>query len=238
MLDQLKDILKIRYRQWRIAASLQRNDALGALHRAWGYVHATQLSGDYYEFGVYQGASLFNSWLSWRFFRNRLERSDSLPFERTGTVAEFLRHRPVFYAFDTYCGMPDNAEGEDTLATGSFQTSLDLVRRRCAIAGLTEPTARFIPGLFADTAEQIGAAPAAVVHIDCDLYASAVDALRVIRPRLVQGTVLLMDDYNLFRASNAYGERRALREFTESSGITVEPWFAYGPASQAFFCHL
>ncbi|WP_258072136.1 hypothetical protein [Xanthomonas arboricola] len=49
--------LKLAYRRLRVGANLHRNDALGALFRAWAYTHATQLTGDYYEFGVYRGNS-------------------------------------------------------------------------------------------------------------------------------------------------------------------------------------
>lgn len=231
------DTLKLQYRRLRVGASLHRNDALGALHRAWGYVHATQLVGDYYEFGVYRGASLINSRFSQLHFRRHLERSRDLPFLRQGTVIHFLEHNPSFYGFDTFAGMPDNTEGEDSLAPGSFLADRDAVTRRCHHFGLRPPVLQLFPGLFSQTGHNIGPHPAAIVHIDCDLYASAADALRIIAPRLTQGTVLLFDDYNLFRADNRHGERRALAEFLSTQDIAVEPWFAYGPASQAFLCH-
>ncbi|AVM73172.1 Macrocin-O-methyltransferase (TylF) [Magnetospirillum gryphiswaldense MSR-1] len=231
------DFLKLQYRRLRIGASLHRNDALGALHRAWGYVHATQMVGDYYEFGVYRGASLINSRLSQQHFRRHLERSRDLPFLRQGTVALFLEHSPTFYGFDTFAGMPDNAEGEDSLAPGSFKADFDAVLRRCRHVGLGPPALQLFPGLFSQTSHNIGPHPAAIVHVDCDLFASAADALSAIAPRLTQGTILLFDDYNLFRADNCQGERRALAEFLRTHDITVEPWFAYGPASQAFICH-
>jgi O-methyltransferase len=228
---------KLAYRALRIKQSLHRNDALGALHRAWAYVHATQLIGDYYEFGVYRGTSLANSWLSYRYFRRRLEKSVDLPFARKGTLLDFLSQKPVFHGFDTFSGMPENNEGEDTLAPGSFAASRADVAAVCRTVGMKPPVLKLISGLFADTADQIGTSPAAIVHIDCDLYASTVDALNAILPRLTQGSVILFDDYNLFRADNNRGERRALRELRERTPLTFEPWFAYGAASQAFLCH-
>ena len=237
IMNHFIDIIRLQYRRLRIGASLHRNDALGALHRAWGYVHATQMMGDYYEFGVYRGASLISSRLSQQHFRRHLEHSRDLPFLRQGSVARFLQHNPTFYGFDTFAGMPENAEGEDSLAPGSFKADLAPVLRRCRLMGLRPPTLQLFPGLFSQTSHNIGPHPAAIVHIDCDLYASAADALGVIAPRLTQGTILLFDDYNLFRADNRQGERRALAEFLATHDITVEPWFAYGPASQAFICH-
>jgi|GEM_PF-664909 hypothetical protein len=233
----IADRIRLWYRRLRVGASQHRNDALGALHRAWAYVHATQLPGDYYEFGVYRGASLIGSWLSQQYFRKWLARSNDLPFRREGSVAAFLRQHPVFHGFDTFSGMPDNCEGEDSLAAGSFPTTRRLVERRCAIVGLKPPALHLVQGPFAETGGQTGTA-AAIVHIDCDLYASTVDALRAVAPCLVQGSVVLFDDYNLFRADNRCGERRALTEFQAGGRIRLEPWFAYGPAAQAFLCHM
>lgn len=238
MIDRALRKARILYRRLRVGANLHRNDALGALHRAWGYVHATQLAGDYYEFGVHRGWSMINSWFSYGHFRRRLAQGRSLPFERRGTVAAFLAQQPVFYGFDTFAGMPENDEGEDTLAPGSFMSDLGAVTGDCAAAGLRPPDLRLVPGLFADTTAQVGERPAAIVHLDCDLYVSTRDALRAVAPRLVQGSVVLCDDYNLFRADPGRGQRHAVAEFTAASGVRLEPWFAYGPASQAFLCHV
>ena len=46
-----------------IRGNINRNDNLGALHKAWGYVFTNQLYGSYYEFGVYEGNSMINSYL-------------------------------------------------------------------------------------------------------------------------------------------------------------------------------
>ncbi|BFO54327.1 MULTISPECIES: TylF/MycF/NovP-related O-methyltransferase [Comamonadaceae] len=229
---------KLAYRRLRAGANLHRNDALGALYRAWAYVHATQLAGDYYEFGVYRGNSLAHAWLCYRHQRERMERNAGLPFRRQGTVLDFLSRPPRFHGFDTFAGMPANDEGEDTLATGSFLAAQSQAVARCAAVGLRAPDLVLVPGLFSDNAGAIGSTQAAIVHLDCDLYASARDALALIESRLVQGSVLLCDDYDLFRADRQRGERRALRECAERSGIEFEPWFAYGPASRAFLCHV
>jgi hypothetical protein len=233
-----KDRARLLYWRLRARTHFNRNDVHGALHRAWAYVHATQLSGDYYEFGVYRGHSLISSWLSYRRSNGRILNSKDLPYERKGSVADFMTYQSVFYGFDSFSGMPENDEGEDTLATGTFMATEQNTRELCAVAGLKAPRLRLVPGLFSDNAQAIGSAPAAIVHLDCDLYLSTRDALNMIAPRLVQGSVLLCDDHDLFRASNDKGQRRALREFLEQSQIELEPWFAYGAASRAYLCHV
>ena len=231
------DKIRLAYWKLRVRWHLQRNDVHGALARAWLYTSATQLGGDYYEFGVYRGASLASSWLAFRHSRRLSGRAD-LPFEQSGGVADYLANRPVFYGFDTFAGMPDNREGQDSLVAGTYFAPVELAAARCRAVGLGAPDLRLIKGLFADNAAAIGERPAAIGHLDCDLYVSSRDALNLIRPRLAQGTVLLCDDYDLFQADNTKGQRRALCEFSAATGITFETWFAYGAASRAFLCHL
>ncbi len=212
-----------------------RNDVSGALFRAWGHVVTSHmLFGAYYEFGVYKGNSLrecfriysecFRAWM--------LGQAKSTERWRREVNWECNHH---FYAFDTFEGMPDNSEHENLLGRGSFDTSLSQVRADGEKVGMCEgDQVRYFKGLFSDIAissadEVETLLPAVIVNIDCDLYESTVDALALIRPKLQQGTVLLMDDWNIFCADRNRGERRALREFLENNlEIEAEPYFAYG----------
>ena len=52
------------------------------------------------------------------------------------------------------------------------------------------------------------------------------------------GCVLLFDDYNCFKASPYYGERRAFAEFLqEQHRFEASPWFTYGFNGAAYFLH-
>jgi len=155
---------------------------------------------------------------------------------------DFSHH---FYAFDTFEGMPDNQENMPVFAKGTFLSSLEEVRLAGEKLGMFEgERIRYFKGMFKDIAkfkaEEIKQLqPAVVVNIDSDLYVSAVDALEIVRPKLQQGTVLLMDDWNCFRADRNQGERRALKEFLEKyPQVEVENWFSYSHTGQAFVVHL
>jgi predicted O-methyltransferase YrrM len=80
----------------------------------------------------------------------------------------------------------------------------------------------------------------ALVHLDCDLYASAKYVLDTLLQRglLQDGTVLLLDDYNCSRANPHRGERRALVEaFGAQDRYSYTPWFSYGWHGQVCFIH-
>lgn len=68
------------------------------------------------------------------------------------------------------------------------------------------------------------------VHIDCDLYQGAIQALTLLTPRIRRGTVLLFDDlinYNRYREH----EMRALWEWLASTGHRLRVIGAKGPLS-------
>ena len=80
--------------------------------------------------------------------------------------------------------------------------------------------------------------PVAIANIDCDLYSSTCEALEILAPKLLQGTVLLVDDWNSFSASRHNGQRKAVHEFLErSKEWSFEPWFPYEYVGQAFLVH-
>ena len=213
--------------------AIHRNDRIGAVHRAWGHVFTNHIRGDYLEFGVYRGDGLIESYRQWLTFQKWLEgqtRSDEQ--WRVDAALEFIEYSPSFIGFDTFDGMPANQENGVTFSEGTFKASMTEVETRCKKAGLSPV---LICGNFNE--QKAVNTPAAVINIDCDLYQSTCDALKIAESSFQQGTVLLMDDWNAFSADNAKGERRALAEFCATTGLKVDPWFSYLYAGQAFICH-
>ncbi|WP_421701150.1 hypothetical protein [Aliiroseovarius sp.] len=77
-----------------------------------------------------------------------------------------------------------------------------------------------------------------VAHIDCDVMLPSKAALDFLTDKLVQGSVLMFDDYNAQCGSNKTGERAALHQWlAENPQFSVEPWFAYEGMAQVFFVH-
>jgi len=226
-----------------ITHALNRNDIEGALYRAWGHVVNNNLKGGYYEFGTYHGRSLIASHKVWKEFvrwidaqkrsQERWRREQNLDLDR------------CFYAFDTFSGMPENSEGNNAFAEGTFESTLETVISKCKKAGLIQggnvqlfqgAFDKFLHGRQSIDIEKLQ--PAAIINIDCDLYASAVTALEIVKPKMQQGTILMFDDYNCFNASNEEGERRALIEFLgKNTNIEVEKLYSYAFAGQAFIVH-
>lgn len=99
----------------------------------------------------------------------------------------------TLHLFDTFTGLPSD---EDTtrdpdgyVRKGMFCASEEEVR-----AFLPE-NVEFHTGLFPVTTRGLDDLSFCFVHVDCDLYQSAKDAIEWFWPRMVQGGIMYFDDY-------------------------------------------
>lgn len=118
-----------------------------------------------------------------------------------GTPA--LRERHI-YGFDSFRGLP---EPWAVYPLGHFA---------CAPPAILS-NVELIIGLFEETLPAFLTAHAgacALVHIDCDLYASTRTVLEALTPRIVVGTVVVLDEYWIVIGE----EQRAFNEWLAANG--------------------
>jgi len=185
------------------------------------FVSWNQIPGDYLEFGCGSGGSLVEA------YRALAEARARVVAELTGEDrAHFDAGAPRFFAFDSYQGLPEPG-GIDTHAyrplhwkKARYSFSVDEVTQSLRRRGVDLARVRLIDGWFGNTLTEEtrrahGVSLAAMVHVDCDYYESAVLALDFVAPLVQDGTVIVFDDYNFFRGSPRLGERRAFAEWLE-----------------------
>jgi O-methyltransferase len=196
------------------------------LDMAFAFARWGQLAGDYLEFGVYSGWSLTAAY--------HLARKHRLAGMR-------------FLGFDSFEGLPP-MNGADRypfqqFAEGQLRCDQATVERNLRRCGVDMDRVRLVKGWYKDTLtarnrEQLGLRKAAVVWIDCDLYESTASVLDFIEPALQDGTVIVMDDWFLFRGHPQRGERRAFAEWLERHpGIQVTPFAKPGWHEASFIVH-
>lgn len=180
------------------------------------------VAGDYYEFGVYRGYTLWHA----------------------QQVADHYGLTDMrFFGFDSFEGLPE-VEGADRDAAvfiaGDYRCARQEVEGELTQRGFDWARGALIEGYFDtvltdDTKARFRMGPAALVMLDCDLYQSVVPALDFLADMLQDGTIMLFDDWDSFGASNKYGSRRAFQEFLAAHpGWTAEERMPFLPYGQAF----
>jgi hypothetical protein len=127
--------------------------------------------------------------------------------------------------FDSFEGLPE--DWGQLLPKGHFRTAVPDFA--------SEPTVSLEVGRIEDTLPRFldrEARAFALVHIDCDIYATTRFILERILPRMPRGAVLVFDEYYGY-PSYADHEHRAWREAREAAPISARP-VAYSSHSCAY----
>lgn len=147
--------------------------------------NARILAGDVAEVGVYWGGSA------------KLLAKAMMPYEKT------------IHLFDTFRGLPEPHEQYDRYRRGAFSdTSLEGVEHFLKDC----PHTRIYPGVFPQTASPLKDTRFCLVHVDIDIYPSALDCCRFFYPRLTEKGVMIFDDYGY---PSCPGVEKAVNDFFE-----------------------
>lgn len=157
-----------------------------------------------FEFGVYQGETVR--------LIGELFYAQQLPMD-------------VIYGFDSFQGLPDEAPGVDRFYLFNRGMFADVGNVWAA------RNAKYIKGWFSDlTPEDVTAnhmKPASLVHIDGDLYRSAVDSLTFMfaNKLIVPGTVVAYDEFRSTQDLKGGGESKAHMEIADKYKVSFREFF-------------
>jgi len=195
------------------------NDTI--FRKAGSFIAADKIEGDYLEFGVYSGTTFTSAFFSIQ-DAYRLSFSPSeWNTEQDCVERKQLWKKMRFFAFDSFQGLP-KPTGIDSLSKdfveGKFSNSENNFKKYITSMGVPLNRVRIVSGWFnetlnEDTIKKHELKYAAIVHIDSDLYESAKLALNFIKPLLVDGTVIIFDDWYNFKGNPNLGEQRAFGEW-------------------------
>ncbi len=173
--------------------------------------------GDYLEFGVYQGNSMM---------------------AMQEAVRRVGLERVRFFGFDSFAGLPSEAEWDGPWSEGEFRSDIEFTRKRLTEGGVDWDRTELIKGFFSDTLtpelrQQHGMEKASLIMVDADLYTSSRDALAFCAPLIRDTTAIFFDDWN--STDEAGGEKRAFRELLEAHpDLEAEEIGTYSPNALSF----
>jgi O-methyltransferase len=206
--------------------SENRVSELGMIAQAMEFVKINQVSGDYFEFGMWRGKTFK--------YAHKMMR-------RYGVAGMTLR------GFDSFQGLPAPEDARNNVWTeGEFACARPDLERELRSTGFRAADYELIEGFYDQSLTQelvdrmVGlSVRAAIVYIDCDLYESTRPVLRFIANFLQPGTIVCFDDYYNYRGATDQGEALALAEFLAlNRQFVFMPYFTYSPLGQSFIVRM
>ncbi len=192
--------------------TMTSNERLFSLIKAIKYVVENNIEGDFVECGVWKGGSSMAMAYSLNLY------------------SEIPRQ---IYLFDTFSGMSSPTQ-KDISYSGFDATSLleksnikdcssiwcyaslDEVQTNMAKTGYNMNLVRFIQGKVEDTIPKFAPDKIALLRLDTDWYESTYHELKHLFPRLVQGGVIIIDDYGYWQ-----GCREATDKYIKENNIQI-----------------
>jgi hypothetical protein len=176
-----------------------RCESTRMLENAYAFTVNNKISGDYCEFGVFQGSTFCAAWHGarrWRLGDKRL------------------------HAFDSFAGLPE-IKGNDVggpFDRGQYSATLSTFESALRANGVDMQRVTITPGMFDETLNEatkarINLQRVNMAFIDCDLYESTVPTLAFLTDVLVDGALLMFDDWHCFNGKPDRGEQLAVSEW-------------------------
>lgn len=192
------------------------------------------LDGPYMEFGAYNGSSFISAWHA---CRNALK--NPVPGQKMSMQKMF--------AFDSFEGLPELTDDDEygnykVFEKGQYAFDEKSFLSRLKDNGVDLDYISTIPGYFDktltdDLKKKLNLEKAMIIHIDCDLFSSAVTVLGFIEDLIQDGSILLFDDYFCYKGHPEKGVRGAFRKWLAASDYIATPYMNYSWAGMMFIMH-
>jgi O-methyltransferase len=204
------------------SAEREMLDRYDFMAKAFNAISVNGIGGDYLEFGVAHGKTMWAAW----------------------SASRALGLNPRLWAFDSFEGLPDPTFEIDvqhpSWQGGKYAVSQQRFRNNLRSMGVSEEDVTVIPGFFSDSlaVENRSQLPTSVAmaYVDCDLYASTKDVLDYLKDILTTGSIVAFDDWFCWSAAGPSGEQLALEELANSlPNLRFNPYLPIGWHGMSFF---
>jgi len=152
---------------------------------------------------------------------------------------------PRLFSFDSFEGLPE-PEGIDKhpqWRKGAMAVSLERFHNIMRNQGASIEEYATVPGFYDTTLKNFspldyGINDAAMIFVDCDLYASTTYVLDFVKDILIDGSILAFDDWYCFNGDPNKGEQKAFWEFcAKNPDISFSEYLNFGWHGKSFIVH-
>jgi len=204
-----------------IHPSIEHNiDKIHILKKAFFHCELEEIEGGYFEFGTYEGTSLYAAVQNYRKLKSKIPRK--------------------FYGYDSFDDGFKYFNENDRhpfFKEGDFVSSYEKVKNRFRKFDEITLTKGYVEETIGgkNVTEMYKEEKCAIVFIDCDLMGPAIIALEFLKPILQQGSVIILDDYWAYKGDPTRGTCGALNTFLEDNpNIKVREYYTYGHGGKSF----
>lgn len=212
----------------RLRAAHQLTPREEVRDRAVVFAALNGVEGDFLDFGTFRGDGIVQAYHTHQRIQqvarinNRLTITDNTRNrgEYQRREASFLSMR--FIAFDSFAGFPEPTEDYERMIIekGDVNCSRAEFEENLRINKVDPNRVEVVEGFFnatlnAETKRRLNLVSAAIVYVDCDLYDSTRLVLDFVSDIVVDGTIIVFDDWYLFKGHPRRGEQRAFKEWLE-----------------------
>tara|TARA_Y100000768_G_C23678588_1_gene541192 strand:+ start:36 stop:683 length:648 start_codon:yes stop_codon:yes gene_type:complete len=142
------------------------------INKIWRNIKLDQIPGDYIEFGIYKGKSLYHS------------------IKSAETIG--IKDDRIFWGLDSFEGFP--VENHNFYKNYNFKTSYKKVSKQFK----NYKNTNIVKGFFKDslqTSNLQNLKTLSFAFIDCDIYESTIDIFNYLKTRMANGGFLMIDDF-------------------------------------------
>lgn len=125
------------------------------------------------------------------------------------------------HLFDTFQGMPKKHNKNDIMETGEIKCGefKDILLSDVKFYFKECDNAIFHIGIFPETSIGLENEIFSLCHIDCDLYFSCLESMKFFYPRLCNGGVIIIDDYD---RPECPGVKKAIVEYCKENNLYID----------------
>lgn len=211
-------------------------EKISTFRRVFFYVNFEMVEGDYVEFGVYEGTSLINAYYA----NKSTSKIDKLVMTKDALTRKFIGFDSFEEGFKYFDEKDKHQNWTEKLLYSSYEKT---IKRLNKISSLN--TFYIVKGFVENTLSKIESEnniiqkhnlnKVAVALFDVDLKSPTLAGLRFVYNKLQKGSILIFDDYFMYKADRDKGERGALETFlSENKDVELIDFGNYGNAGKIF----